>query len=572
MKRKVISLILAGGLALGMLTGCGNNGNASGSGDGGAEGQSAQLLPEDDASKEITFSVWTGADDYKHYNSYAENPVVRYLNKKFNITMEFQQPPMGTEMDNLNVMLGTGDYTDVINTTYSTSSQSVLYEDGVIIDIAPYLETYMPNYYKILQEDDELRKLVYDDEGHAYGIYNIEDLERNQWGGMVYRRDILDVMTGGNIAFPSGNEEPVTVEDWEYMLPLIKMYFDNSGMAETATLIIPACGYIQTGELIAGFGTSGSWQIGRDGSTIEYGPATEEFYNYLRKMREWYAAGYIYQDFASRTNDLFYLPNTSLTYGGGAGVWMGLLGQTGTAMSLPEYGLNVDVRPITAPLDTAHGITEKDASFYIFSGVASMPFCISTACDESKIARILTVFDYLFSDEGAMLRNQGLNAEQAADDPIYQGYSGMEKGAYWYDDEGNWYINETFSNATDNFDPNSFFGNRLPGKPLHLPEPVNAERTAQNDMEDHAGEVWITYGRERQIPSGATMNAEESKKFNAVYTPIVDYVNSMVPKFIMGTEELTEETFQSYVDQLTALGVEDANDAYRSALGRYNAR
>ena len=41
-------------------------------------------------------------------------------------------------------------------------------------------------------------------------------------GGLVYRADILDVMTGGNPQFPSGNSEPTTIEDWEYMLPLFK--------------------------------------------------------------------------------------------------------------------------------------------------------------------------------------------------------------------------------------------------------------------------------------------------------------------------------------------------------------
>ena len=51
-----------------------------------------------------------------------------------------------------------------------------------------------------------------------------QNIEFKAWGGLVYRRDILETMTGGNIAFPSGNDEPTTVEDMDYMLELMKQY------------------------------------------------------------------------------------------------------------------------------------------------------------------------------------------------------------------------------------------------------------------------------------------------------------------------------------------------------------
>lgn len=53
----------------------------------------------------------------------------------------------------------------------------------------------------------------------------------------------------------------------------------------------------------------------------------------------------VYKDFASRSQDMFYLPNTALTYGGAAGVWYGITQQLGGAMSLPDYNLYMDVEP-----------------------------------------------------------------------------------------------------------------------------------------------------------------------------------------------------------------------------------
>ncbi|MCM1049229.1 MAG: hypothetical protein NC433_12485 [Clostridiales bacterium] len=577
MRKKIVSVLLSLTMVVGLLTGCGggdNNASSGTTGDSqGNDASSASLLPADDESKTIEFSTWMYADDYKHYTTYDENPVVKCLNEMFNVEMTYQLPAMGAEAENFQVMIGTGDYTDIMNTTYSSDSMSSLYEDGVIIDIAPYLEEYMPNYYALIQADEELRKLVYDDEGHAFGIYFIEDQTRNQWGGLAYRRDILETMTGGNVQFPSGNENPVTVEDWDYMLPLMKQYFDASGMTDTACLIIPACGYITSGELSSGFGTGAIYQLASDGKTVEFGAATDNFYNYLQKMHEWYEAGYVYQDFASRTNDMFYLPNPALTYGGAAGVWFALLEQVGDVMSMPDYGLNVDVVPITAPLDTEHGITEADAGFYIFNGVASNPFCISSACDENKLARIFKVMDYLYSEEGKLLRAKGLNAEQAASDELYQQYD--IPAAYYYDENGNFCVNEKLLRGDDyDIKAFSFYGERLPGLSVASDEYVafNLERTANDDAQDNAGDVWVKYGRDRVFPGGATLNTEESTKYTSVATNIFDYVDTMVPKFIMGTEELTEESWQAYLDQLDKLGLDTFLEAEQSAYDRYLAR
>ena len=65
---------------------------------------------------------------------------------------------------------------------------------------------------------------------------------------------------------------------------------------------------------------------------------------------------------------------------------------------------------------------------------------------------------------------------------------------------------------------------------------------------------------------------EESEKFNASYTAVNDYINTMVPKFIIGTEPLNEESWQAYLDQLNALGLQDILDARQSAFDRYMAR
>lgn len=567
MKKRILALLLCVTMLASLLAGCGGKTTGGATADG--------KLPEDDESKEITISYWMYADNYKHYNSLNENPVVKVLNEKFNVKFDFQTPAMGSEADNFNLMLGTQDYTDIMNMTYCLESLSTLYEGGVIMDLAPYVEEYMPNYYALIQSNETLKKTVYDDEGHLFSVAQLDNQERNQWGGMVYRRDILETMTGGNVAFPSGNDEPTTVEDWDYMLPLMKTYFEATGMADTACLIIPAIGYIATGELQAGWGVPAAFGLGTDGKTVEYAPATDNFYNYLSKLHEWYEAGYIYPDFASRTNDMFYLPNPALTYGGAAGVWFGLPGQLSDRLSMPEYGLNVDIRPLSAPLDTEHGITGDMAASYVSVDVVAANRCIAATVEPERLVRILKVLDYTYTQEGAFLLNHGLSAEQAANDELYT-KMGFTDGAYYYNDEGKLCVSEwMMQNADDGFEPMSFTGQRLMGALDETSNdwPANKERTYLDDADDNGDAVWTMYGNARVIPNGGSaMNAEESEKFNAVYTDINDYVNTMVPKFIIGTEKLDEAAWEAYIEKLNDLGLQDLLDARQSAYDRYLAR
>gem|GEM_PF-3110973 len=53
----------------------------------------------------------------------------------------------------------------------------------------------------------------------------------------------------------------------------------------------------------------------------------------------------------------------------------------------------------------------------------------------SRCVKHCTVMDYLYSDEGAMLKNYGLTAEQAADSTLYQEL-GFTEGAYYYNEDG----------------------------------------------------------------------------------------------------------------------------------------
>jgi hypothetical protein len=540
-------------LFAGLLTACSNS----------KETASDPAREKVDFSEHETFTVWQRplANDY--YATDSDNPAIQYINRKFNITLTYEQPAAGTESDSLSLMFGTGEYTDMVDMTLYTGSLSELYDDGVIIDIAEYLD-YMPNFKKLLDSDKGFSKACYNDEGKILTLRILETEDPFMWGGLVYRRDILETMTGGNIAFPSGNAEPTTIADWEYMLPLFKTYFETAGMKNYAPLIIPSNGYFGLSELVNGFGSGSNYYV--EDNKVKFGPLENGFYNYVKKMNEWYAAGYIYKDFASRTNDPFYLPNTSLTYGGAAGVWYGLNSQLGGAMSMPEYGLIFDVQPVKNPIDAANGVTEA-APFARtpYNQVDSKGSAITKAC--KNIPKLLSVLDWLYSDEGSMLYN-GLTKEQGADtDPVYV-KAGLQDGAYWF--EGDKLVfNPMFSRAGGKLNHEPFMPNQLPGLWNNSYENAIASPEYQN-----AHDVWGAYGGAKQtrLPSAISRPTSEDKIYANNTFAINDYIGSSVPKFIMGTTPLNDKTWADFKAQLVALGIYENLRILQEAYNRYMAR
>lgn len=578
-KKALLAMLLVGAMMLGA---CGNGEGSQGQtgtgsqsagagleesrGEAGSGDENNQGASGIDMSKTLKYTVFAQADDVAQGGDNID-PVMDYWEKMFNIKLEMQYPPQGSESDQFTLMIGTGDYTDIMDLNFNTENLETLYEDGVIYELSKYVDQYMPNYKAYLDANPDVKSAMYDDEGRIYHAAVIQDHPK-QWGGLVYRRDILETMTGGNVAFPSGNDEPVTIEDWDYMLPLMKQYFDAAGMADYACLIIPSTGYFATGEFMAGFGIGGLDYVDNEGK-VKYGIAEENFYNYLVKMNEWFEAGYVYQDFASRSQDLFYLPNTALTYGGAAGAWFGLSANLGDVMSIPDYGLYMQVNAMASPADTAHGV-ETPLGVYLDSGrvTSNSGWAISTACSEEKLIRILVAFDYFYSEEGAATRTMGLSSEQGSAD--YQKYidMGMEGGTrlpgttQWTD----------AMNAAKDYQVVDFASNRLPGIVLdYKPRECDYDENGLI-LADVGDQIWTRYGNSNVLPYTVAYTVEETTKINSINISMQDYANTKIVNFIMGRDKLTPENFVAYQEQLKSLGLEEYLAIKQAAYDRYTSR
>ena len=535
-------------------------------------GQTQQTTPPPtgddgiDWGEHVTFTWFinnTPANDY--FTSYNDEPVANYLMHRFNVTFDFQNPPVGTEADALALMFGSGRFTDAINLSVYTGNVAQLYDDNIIVDIAQWLD-YMPNFRHLLETNPAFSRAAYDDLGRILMLPNISDEPQYPFSGLMYRHDILETMTDGNVQFPSGNDAPTTIEDWEYMLPMFLEYFQNAGFADFAPLILPPNGIIHFGQLMNSFGAHYDFYV-RDG-IVYSGILEPAFYDYISTMRTWFENGWIHQDFAARVGDMFFMPNPPLVFGGVAGAWNGMIMHLGDRMSMPEFGMEFDVRPIASPM--GEGITHRDMlrSRPDEFGMAPRSNAVSTS--NPDIGRFLAALDHLYSEEGALLKAFGLRADQIPPGYTMMDTMGMSEGTYWFDESGNLVIHPNLDIAGGHITFSAVNGTRFNGRiaeshinALRDEETVRAHAawTAQCDV----SEVFL-------LPNQLTPTVAEAAILTANAAQFADLRDQMLVRFIVGTDPLNEATWNEFLDQLRAFGIEENRDIWQAAYDRFLVR
>ena len=392
MKRRWISLLLTGTLVLGSLamSGCGNS---------------------SDSGDADTFSWWivTTDGDGTYYDKYEDHPGVQWLNNQYwdvdnhtlgeegkgeNIKFTFQTPIAGSETDNFNTMIGTGEYTDLVDLSYYTGSIAALAEDGVLMDITEYVEEYMPDYVALLDEHPAWKSQVTttdaDGNVHYYYLPLLNDGPRDPWDGFVYRRDwvvkyaeptdyVWDwdsayvqenghpavtpleaaVASGNlegwkanevteftanpgddpdntytdNVIFPSGTGNPLTISDWEWMFEAFDAALEERGYGDDSDaycITIPYQGYFEYGDLVSSFGGGNGYYYINDDGEVTFDATSDNFKTYLECMNTWNDKGWLDTQFETRSGDLFYMINQSGFNQGKVGMWEGMVWDTGT--------------------------------------------------------------------------------------------------------------------------------------------------------------------------------------------------------------------------------------------------
>lgn len=493
------------------------------------------------AEEETVLTIWDGWFPFfsAFFESYSDTMFFQEMEKITGIKTEFTLVNAEMAAEQFNLMVATGDYRDLIHDvdTNYVGGLDTAWEDEVIIAIDDLIDTWMPNYKAALYSEDEFLVDSVSDMGNRYQFMILKHDPGFPDYGLLIRQDWLDEL---------GMERPQTYDEYYDVLTAFK-----NDMGASAPMMLSNCGSYQGNFFASGFGINGSlvnnakplYQV--DGE-VKYGPMEEGYKKYLETMAKWYSEGLIYKDFISHTESNTMPPDDLVT-----GDQMGVFGANITDIS-ERYnsvvGENSTLNlvgaydPVEVKGDITHFGTDRGPS-------AAGGYCISTACEHPEIAARWA--DFVYSEEGQILSNYGVEGE-----------------TFDFDENGEPKLGDLILHNPDmptmlaltKYTTFSLIG-------VEDPYRMYAEFT---DAQWEAGEIWSMADDAYSIPTGASMNTDESTTFSAVYDDISTYVSQITLQIIMGEEDIS--IWDEYVANIKSMGIDTCIQQQQNALDRYLAK
>lgn len=151
-----------------------------------------------------------------------DNPVIEEIEKKLNIKLEIEAPPINNYADRLNIVMASGDLPDIIYLHNTGTLYHGWARDGLLLQLDEYLENSMPNVKAVLTEEELAFTRV---SSLDNGLYSLPRVQTKPWDNIIYRKDWLDKL---------GLEIPTTPEEFaEVMLAFAKQDPDGDGQDNT---------------------------------------------------------------------------------------------------------------------------------------------------------------------------------------------------------------------------------------------------------------------------------------------------------------------------------------------------
>lgn len=487
------------------------------------------------AEEGVKLSYWmeinSGASNF--ISNYDENPSYQAVQENTGVDIEFIHPAVGTTQESLQVLLMSGELPDMIQMQREdlyTGGLKALYDMGAIIDVAPYLDEYAPQYKAVIEHSEDAQKQIVDD-GKIYGFYKITYADALPYVRMNVNKDWLDEF---------GMSEPKTIAEYEAYFQAI---LDNKP-GVTPLFIRPASDE-QMNIFMGAFDILLDWYMVGD-TTVGYYANAPEYKEFLEMMHDWYEKGYLGKDFTSLEQS----EAQALFVNGELGA---MCDSVDLLYSMVGDKFNVTNCPYM----------RKEADSVIGCSLPSWPVdapnawvtVITTACKDVEAA--VQYLNYGYTYEGSLYFSFGVEGEH-----WNWGEDGLPK---FTDVILNNPDGMTISNVS--YALKIHFGSRYcyPDAIGHpgVASDVEALKNRTKWADDENEQSFL------RLPP-ITLTEEEATKRADLMAQVDTYAQEMKLRFITGAESL--DNFDSYVAEVETRGLSEATAITQAALDRYLAK
>ena len=447
------------------------------------------------------------------------------------VKLEISAVSTETAADDFMLRCASGDLTDMVQNaaTQYTGGGAKAIEDDIIMDLLPLIDEYTVNYYNIIYSDPNIYKNLVNDEGQVPSLIGMYTDYYYTDQGFWIRQDILD---------KTGLDIPKTVPELDAVLEAFK------GLGLTDSLMVLSEGKCDLLEVA--YGATDRLVDGK----IQPAALTDNYKEFLKKLHDYYQKGYISVDFVTY-NESDTKPPQNVVFNDMTAIFKedvaaiaGYLNSSNT----PGF----DLQPM-GQIRLSEG-DRLDTGFIGVKAADKYSLSISTQCSDPKLA--IQYMDYLFSEEGHMLANYGIEGETYT----------IENGEPQFTDlilnnpQGfNWqlcqslYINPGFPCLTDLSVQEMTYTD---AQKAAVPTWVDAYDSSDETMPN---ERWLSY------------TTEESQHKSDLQNDIETYQTEMRLKFITGQLDIDAE-WDNYCSALEGMGIHTMEEITQAAVDRYLAK
>ena len=551
--KKLVALLLSLALVL-SLGACGGNGGSSTSSEAspsstteesGAAAESGDesqaetaetgefQLPIVDEPTTLSYFVADDSNAAIMTTDWNDNEFYQEMERRTGVHLEFEMVSSADYQTNFNLMIASGNLADMIyvGASYYAEGVDAAIDDGYFLDLTDLVDEYMPNYERIRTSDVQYELLSTTDSGRLGAVYELRQSKQGPWLGLWIRQDWLDDL---------GLETPVTFDDYHEVLTAFK-----NEKGATAPLILNFSGSDgEFGTMSGGLNVLNSWQLDETGK-VNFGPYMDAWKEYVTIMHQWYTEGLIDPDFMAtdeRTADM------AKVVTGASGVFAALYTMPSVYEAASEDP-NMNLAPVNPPVmnegDEGH-IRLRDS--YTSGNTA-----ISADSENWEVA--LRWLDYLYTDEGALLANYG-----------------VEGDTFEFDENGKPVFTDKILNNENGWTMTQTVASYLcPSAGIANWSDWTRELAGVPEKDQACYDVWSEFSDDWRLPSSVTLTQDESTERAALYADISTIVKEQTAQFISGALDI-ESNWDAYISALEASGMERAIEITQAAYDRYLAR
>ncbi|MGG1516944.1 extracellular solute-binding protein [Paenibacillus oryzisoli] len=465
--------------------------------------------------------------------NFGENLVFQEMEKKTGVKVDWVHPPAGQAKEQFNLMIASNDLPDVIVYDWFSvpGGMKKYVDDGVIVDLTPYVSKNAPNFTKLMNENPEAKKQSMDDASKFYCM------------PMLRLKDSLRVVNGPQVRMDwlekLNLKKPTTIDDWYNMLKAFKAQ-NPSGWPMTGQKFVGSNGI---GNLVEAWGTSYDFYV--DGGTIKYGPLNPQFKDALSFINKLFSEGLIDPDYMLNNRE----KQDAKVISGASGALFGV--QPSNFMrTMVESGRDLKFRidGVSWPIGPAGKPYSLDSS-YTYEVVSP---CAAVTKNAKYPEEIVAWLDYAYGQEGNLLFNLGL-----------------ENMTYTMKD-GNAENTELITKNKDGLSSSAAMGKyTMALNGWAMSQDVQYHRQLMMPYGYPAADNWRTADVSLVVPR-LTFTAEETQQVARIKTEIDTYAQEMFDKFTTGKEPLAN--YDKFTQRLEDMGIGQLTKTYQAAYDRYQQR